>query len=289
MSYEILTDSCANLTDAQIDACGVNIMSLMFTMGGKEYYSYIKGQKSDLKQFYTKMRNKEMVTTSQINRDTCIDAFEGFLKEGKDVLYIAFSSGLSGTYQAAHLAAEDLAEKYPERSIKVVDSLCASMGQGLLVWYACMQRKEGKSMEEVVQWLEKNRLRLCHWFTVDDLFFLKRGGRVSSATAVIGTLLGVKPVLHVDDEGHLIMMGKARGRKKALEALVEHMEQTVENPQEQVVFVSHGDCEEDAEYVAQLVKEKWKVKDIVINYIDPVIGGHSGPGTVALFFLGSKR
>ena len=289
MGYEIYTDSCANLTDEQIDDLKLNIITMEFFMGGKAYRSYTRGERSNLKQFYTKMREKEIVTTSQINHDTFIHAFRDDLQRGKDILYIAFSSGLSGTFQAARLAAQDLMETYPERKVLVVDSLAASMGQGLLVYHACMQRDAGLGLEELAKWVEDNRLKLCHWFTVDDLFFLKRGGRLSSASAVLGTLLGVKPVLHVDDEGHLILMGKARGRKKALEALVEHMERTVEKPEEQVIFISHGDCIEDAQIVAQMVREKLKVKDIVINYIDPVIGGHSGPGTVALFFLGTVR
>ena len=214
---------------------------------------------------------------------------EPILEQGKDVLYIAFSSALSGTCQAANIAADMLREKYPERKILVVDSLAASMGEGLIVYYAAKMRQEGKTIDEVYQWVLDNRLRLCHWFTVDDLFFLHRGGRVSSASAVLGTMLGVKPVLHVDDEGRLILVGKTRGRRKSLDQLVEHMAETVERPEEQIIFISHGDAPEDAAYVEQLVRDKFKVKDIVVNYIDPVIGGHSGPGTVALFFLGSKR
>jgi DegV family protein with EDD domain len=211
------------------------------------------------------------------------------LEEGMDILYIGFSSGLSGTYQAVSLALEELKEKYPERNIYSVDSLSAALGEGLLVRYAADLKEEGKSIEEVYKWVLENRLSLCHWFTVDDLFFLKRGGRVSATSAVLGTALSIKPVMHVDDEGHLIVMEKARGRKKALDALVAHMEETVTNPKDQIVYISHGDCLEDAEYVARIVKEKLQVKEVMVRILDPVIGAHSGPGTVALFFVGSKR
>ena len=289
MTYELITDSCANLTEEQIETLDLHIVSMLFTIGGEECVSYTKGQHTDLKQFYDRMRQKEKVTTSQINGETFLKLMEPMLQAGKDVLYIAFSSALSGTCQAANIAADTLREKYPQRKIMVVDSLAASMGEGLLVYYAAKMRLEGKSIDEVAAWVSENRLRLCHWFTVDDLFFLHRGGRVSSASAVLGTMLGVKPVLHVDDEGRLILVGKTRGRKKSLDELVARMEQTIENPQEQVIFISHGDAPEDAAYVECLVREKFPVKDVVLNYIDPVIGGHSGPGTVALFFLGSKR
>ena len=289
MTYELITDSCANLTEEQIETLDLHIVSMLFTIGGEECVSYTKGQHTDLKQFYDRMRQKEKVTTSQINGETFLELMEPMLQAGQDVLYIAFSSALSGTCQAANIAADTLREKYPQRKIVVVDSLAASMGEGLLVYYAAKMRLEGKSIDEVADWVSSNRLRLCHWFTVDDLFFLHRGGRVSSASAVLGTVLGVKPVLHVDDEGRLILVGKTRGRKKSLDELVARMEQTIENPQEQVIFISHGDAPEDAAYVERLVREKFSVKDVVLNYIDPVIGGHSGPGTVALFFLGSKR
>ncbi len=289
MTYELITDSCANLTEEQIETLDLHIVSMLFTIGGEECVSYTKGQHTDLKQFYDRMRQKEKVTTSQINGETFLKLMEPMLQAGQDVLYIAFSSALSGTCQAANIAADTLREKYPQRKIVVVDSLAASMGEGLLVYYAANMRLEGKSIDEVADWVSGNRLRLCHWFTVDDLFFLHRGGRVSSASAVLGTVLGVKPVLHVDDEGRLILVGKTRGRKKSLDELVARMEQTIENPQEQVIFISHGDAPEDAAYVERLVREKFAVKDVVLNYIDPVIGGHSGPGTVALFFLGSKR
>jgi len=287
--YKIITDSCANLTDELIESLDLMVVSLILNVDNEQHYSYVKGEKTDLQRFYTMMRQKKNITTSQVNSDTFLQVFEETLKAGEDILYVAFSSALSGTCHAAQIAADELREKYPEQKILVVDSLSASMGEGLLIYYAAQKRLQGESIEEVYQWLMENRLRLCHWFTVEDLFFLHRGGRVSSTSAVLGTMLGIKPVMHVDDEGRLILVSKARGRKRALDALVERMKETVQNPGEQTVFISHGDCIGDAEYVAEQVKADLLVKDVVINYVDPVIGSHSGPGTVALFFLGSHR
>jgi DegV family protein with EDD domain len=178
---------------------------------------------------------------------------------------------------------------HPGCKVITVDSLCASLGQGLLVYHAAMQAKAGKSIEEVAKFVEDNRLKLCHWFTVDDLHFLKRGGRISAATAVVGSMLSIKPILHVDDEGHLVNVSKTRGRRKSVEELFHMMEEKAIKPADQVVYISHGDCIEDAEYLASLIREKWGCKEILINYVGPVIGAHSGPGTLALFFLGKKR
>jgi DegV family protein with EDD domain len=289
MGYEIVTDSSADLTDELIQEYGIHIVSLSFRVGGEEFPCYVQGQKTDYKQFYDRMRKGEMVDTSLIDMSTCRDIFEGILRRGNDVLYIGFSSALSGSYNAGAMVAESLRGAYPERRIATIDSLSASMGEGLLVYYAAEQRRDGKSMDEVSDWLIENRLHLCHWFTVDDLFHLKRGGRISAATALVGTMLGVKPVLHVDNEGKLVAVGKVRGRRKSLETLVDEMEKTCTNPTEQLVFISHGDCVEDAQHVERLVRERLKVKDVQINYVDPVIGAHSGPGTVALFFLGVQR
>jgi len=289
MGYEIVTDSSADLTDELIEQYGIHIVSLSFRVGGEEFPCYVQGEKTDYKQFYDRMRKGEMVDTSLIDMSTCRDIFEGILKRGNDVLYIGFSSALSGSYNAGTMVAESLRDAYPERKIVTIDSLSASMGEGLLVYHVAEQRRSGKSIDEVSEWLIANRLHLCHWFTVDDLFHLKRGGRISAATALVGTVLGVKPVLHVDDEGKLVAVGKVRGRRRSLEALVDEMEKTCVNPTEQVVFISHGDCIEDAQYVERLVRERLRVKDVRINYVDPVIGAHSGPGTIALFFLGTAR
>lgn len=289
MSFEIVTDSSCNLPEDIIDRYGLHILSLRFLVGGKEYYSYTKGEITDLAQFYTMMRNKEEITTSQISSDTCTKLFESLLQDGKDVLYIGFSSALSGTYQVGYLALEELKKKYPERKIYAVDTLGASLGEGLLVYHSANLREAGESIEAVNGWLLENRLHLCHWFTVDDLFFLQRGGRVSGTVAIFGTLLNVKPVMHMDNEGRLIFVTKVRGRKRSLDALVERLDQTAINPSEQSIFITHGDCLEDAQYVAKKIEEKYHPKEIVINWVDPVIGAHSGPGTVALFFLGTER
>ena len=292
MDFEIVTDSCCNLLEDMIDDFGIHILPLTFMVDGEDevYQSYLKGERTDLKQFYTMMREGKVFKTSLPNLAESEALFRELLGSGRDVLYIAFSSGLSGTYQALSLMAAQLQEEFPERKIHVVDSLAASGGQGLLVWYAVQHARAGESIDQVRDWLEENKLHLAHWFTVDDLMFLFRGGRVSKTAAWAGTLLNIKPVLHVDDEGHLIPMEKVRGRKKSLNALIDHMEKSANKPvSDQMVFITHGDCIEDAEYVAAKIKERFGVKEVVINYVDPVIGAHSGPGTMALFFLADKR
>ncbi|HSH35866.1 DegV family protein, partial [Schnuerera sp.] len=241
MSYKIITDTSANLTEEMIEEYNIDIIPLVFRIGEEEFYSYVKGEKTDIKQFYDRMRQGEIITTSLISMEKCQDVFESNLKEGKDILYISFSSALSGTYNAALMVAKNLEKEYPERKIYVVDSLAASMGQGLLVYYCAEQKRSGKSIEEVKDWLIENRLQLCHWFTVDDLFHLKRGGRISGTTALVGTVLRVKPVLHVDNEGRLVPVSKVRTRKKSLISLVDEMEKTCINSTEQIVFISHGD------------------------------------------------
>ena len=292
MDFEIVTDSCCNLLEDMIDDFGVHVLPLTFMVDGEDevYQSYLKGERTDLKQFYTMMREGKVFKTSLPNLAESEALFRELLGSGRDVLYIAFSSGLSGTYQALSLMAAQLQEEFPERKIHVVDSLAASGGQGLLVWYAVQHARAGESIDQVRDWLEENKLHLAHWFTVDDLMFLFRGGRVSKTAAWAGTLLNIKPVLHVDDEGHLIPMEKVRGRKKSLNALIDHMEKSANKPiSDQMVFITHGDCIEDAEYVAAKINERFGVKEVVINYVDPVIGAHSGPGTMALFFLADKR
>ncbi len=285
--YVIVTDSSADLPASLVQELGVEVLPLSFTVQGKTYHNYPDDREMDPKVFYKMLRDGEMATTSAVNVAEYTAMLEPLLQAGKDVLVLAFSSGLSTTYQSSVIAVNELAEQYPDRKICTVDTLCASMGQGLMVWLAVQEQRKGKSLEEVRDWVEENKLHLCHWFTVDDLHFLKRGGRISAATAVVGTMLSIKPVLHVDDEGHLISMGKARGRGASLTALVDHMEQTVTDVD--TVFISHGDCLADAEKVAADVKKRFGTKDVVINNIGPVIGAHAGPGTVALFFLGTKR
>ncbi|MGN0550619.1 MAG: DegV family protein [Acutalibacteraceae bacterium] len=287
--YVIVTDSCADLSPKLIKEMQIEVIPLCFSITDKTYHNYPDHREMDITEFYNSMRAGNMSTTAQLNPSDITDALTPILESGRDVLYIVFSSGLSGTYQSACLAAEELYESFPDRKVIVVDSLAASMGQGLLVWHAVQKKKDGMSIEEVAKWVEENRDNLCHWFTVDDLHHLKRGGRVSAAAAIIGSALGIKPVLHVDNEGHLIPVKKVRGRRQSLDALVEMMEQSAIFPKEQTVFISHGDSLDDAKYVEKQVKEKLKVKNVKINYIGPVIGSHSGPGTIALFFIGSEK
>ena len=289
MRYRIITDSTGDLTPELIRDLQLTVIPMEFTIDGKSYRNYPDGHEMSAKAFYHLLRAGKTSTTAQINAHEFMDWADPILQAGEDILYLAFSSGLSGTCQSAYMAKEELSARYPDRKIYVVASLAASMGEGLLAYYASKMQLEGKTIDEVYQWLQDNKLHLCHWFTVDDLNHLKRGGRVSSAAALFGTMLGIKPVLHVDDAGHLIPVAKIRGRRQSLDSLVAHMEQTVTNPEEQVIFISHGDCEKDAQYVADQIRAKWNVKEIVLNEIGPVIGTHSGPGTVALFFLGSKR
>lgn len=287
--YVILTDSSADLPAEMVAELGVEVLPLSFTMENKTYHNWPDNRDMDPKDFYARLRGGAVATTAAVNVADYTEAMEPMLKDGKDVLILAFSSGLSATCHSAQIAAGELLEEYPDRKVYVVDTLCASLGQGLLVWYAAQQKKHGKTMEEVRDWIEEHKLNLCHWFTVDDLMFLKRGGRISAATAVLGTMLAIKPVMHVDNEGHLIKVGTARGRNAALKALVDHMEETVLDLKDQVIFISHGDCLADAQKVADDVKTRFGVETVIINYVGPVIGAHSGPGTVALFFMGSER
>ena len=284
--YRIVTDSCCDFPKDMVPQLDVTMVSLSLLFRGETHEDVTDEQ---IKTVYDALRAGESASTSAANPDRWAAAMEPSLAAGQDVLVMAFSSGLSTTYQSAVIAAQELGEKYPERTIKVVDTLCASMGQGLLVWYACQKRDAGLSLEELYTWCESTKMSLCHWFTVDDLMFLKRGGRISAATALVGTMLGIKPILHVDDEGHLISKSKVRGRKAALEALAAKAGELGLDGENDTMFVSHGDCLEDAEYVAKLVKEKYGAKQVIISYVGAVIGSHSGPGTVALFFLGKNR
>ena len=287
-NYVIFTESTTDLSPEMINELGLIVLPMQYRIGEETYFDKVGGGLTQV-EFYNKLRGGDSATTAQVNPGIFEEEFDKVLAQGKDILYIGFSSGLSGTYNSSLIAKDTMAEKYPERKIVCIDSLCASMGEGLYVWYAAKMRDEGKDIDQVAAWLEENKLNLCHWFTVDDLNHLKRGGRVSPTVAFVGTLLGIKPVLHVDNEGHLINVSKVRGRKAALDALVAKMGETAINPAEQMVFISHGDCLEDAEYVKTQISEKFGTKDFKINFIGPVIGAHSGPGTVALFFIGSER
>ncbi|MCI8677080.1 MAG: DegV family protein [Lawsonibacter sp.] len=287
--FIILTDSSADLSAEMAQELDVQVIPLSFIMKGRTYRNFPDNREMDPHLFYEALRQGEEATTAAINVAQYTEAMEPLLQAGKDVLILAFSSGLSATYNSSRLAVEELREKYPERKLYTVDTLCASLGQGLLVWYAAKARERGGTIEEVRDWVEDRKLNLCHQFTVDDLHFLKRGGRISAATALVGSVLQVKPVLHVDNEGHLVNIGKVRGRQAALKALVDRMEETAIDSGSLTVFISHGDCLEDAQTVAGMVKKRFGVQNICINYVGPVIGAHSGPGTVALFYIGTNR
>ena len=286
MSYRIVTDTCCDFPMQMYADLNVSVVPLTLNFRGQEHNAF---SEEFLKDMYAGMRDGESGSTSAVNPDGWASVIEPSLQAGEDVLVMAFSSGLSTTYQSAVIAASELSEKYPDRKIRVVDTLCASLGQGLLVWYACKKRDEGMSLEDLTAWCEDNKMNLCHWFTVDDLMYLKRGGRVSAATALVGTMLQIKPVMHVDDEGHLVKVTTARGRKASLNALAAKMGETALPGANDTVFICHGDCMEDAQYLADRVKAKYGVKDVFIYYTGAVIGSHSGPGTMALFFLGNAR
>ena len=285
-AYKIVTDSCCDFPLEMYAKLDLAMLPLSVEFRGK-----IQDDRNDdsLKELYDGFRKGEAAKTSAVNPERWSMAMKPYLEQGLDVLVMAFSSGLSTTYQSAVIAAEELKEAYPSRKILVVDTLAASMGQGLLVWYACKKRDEGMSLEDLYDWVEENKLHLCHWFTVDDLMYLKRGGRVSATTALVGTMLQIKPVLHVDDEGHLINVAKARGRKSSIDALAKKVGELGGSYDNSTMFITHGDCLEDAEYLANQLKEKYGAKEVRISYVGSVIGSHSGPGTLALFFLGQHR
>ena len=286
--YVITTDNNSDLPEEYLKDHGVGCMYLSYSMNGKNYTheNFLPEH-----EFYEAMRNGSMPTTAQVNPENAKALLEPYLKEGKDILHIAFSSGLSGTYNSSRIAAEELMEEYTDRRIIVVDSLSASLGQGLLVWLAQQKKELGQTLEDVADWVEKNKLKMVHLFTVDDLNHLYRGGRVSRTTAIVGSMLNIKPVLHVDNEGKLTAIGKVRGRKKALQELVKLMDEKIGSfgADCDTIFISHGDCEQDAQYVAAKVKEKYNIKNIIINQVGATIGAHSGPGTMALFFVGDVR
>ena len=285
-NYQIITDSACDLPLQMRRQLDVEMVSLTLQFRGEELQDSVEGE---IQQLYQGLRDGEVASTSAVNPKAWEKAMEQALKADRDVLVLTFSSGLSTTYQSAVIAAGDLADKYPQRKIRVVDTTCASLGEGLLVWYACKKRDEGMSLDQLADWAEGNKLNLCQWFTVDDLMYLKRGGRISAATAIVGTMLGIKPVLHVDNEGRLISVSKVRGRKASIEALAEKVGQLGLPGANDTVFICHGDCLEDAQRLESILKEKYGVKEAFIGYTGAVIGSHSGPGTLALFFVGKER
>lgn len=288
--FKLVTDNTADLPQEYLKEHHVDYMVLSYIVDG---VAYGKEKELDWKEFYAMMREGKMPTTSQANPEEAKAFFEECIMESNEILYLAFSSGLSGTFNNARIAAEEVMEEHPEVKITVIDSLCASLGEGLFVHKAVKMRDAGKTMEETAQWLTDHVQNFVHAFTVDDLFHLYRGGRVSRTTAIIGTLASIKPRLHVDHEGHLIVIGKVRGRKKSLNALVDYMEEKMgswaQENRDDYIFISHGDALEDAEYVRDQIKERFGMERFLISNIGPTIGAHSGPGTIALFFMGEER
>jgi len=285
MSYQIITDSCCDFTQQQYEQMQVTCVPLTVTYRGESHDNF--SDPAAVKAFYDELRSGVMASTSAVNPDGWAEHMEKALKNGEDVLVLAFSSGLSTTYQSAVIAAKELRETYPDRKILVVDTLCAALGQGLLVYLACKHRDEGMDIDALCSWVEENKLNVCHWVTVDDLSHLKRGGRISATTALVGTMLNIKPIIYVDNDGHLINTAKVRGRKAAMELLVNKMGETCIDFD--TAFIAHGDCPEDAAALEKLVREKHGVKNVITGYVGPVIGAHTGPGVLVLFFMGSHR
>lgn len=288
-NFIIMTDSCCDLPAALAEKMQIEVLPLTVYVDDDHYRNYLDGREIGFHDFYEKLVSAKNVKTSAVNQTEFIEVMEPHLAAGKDVLCLSFSSGLSGTFNASALAVNEMREKYPDRKIYTVDTLSASMGQGLFVYQCWKQQQAGKSIDEVLAYAEALIPNIAQWFTVNDLFFLKRGGRVSATTAIVGSALAIKPVMHVDDEGHLIKTGVARGRKASIRALVTRMEEIGVDLANQPVFISHGDCLDEAEYLASLIREKFGTKEIVISYVGPVIGAHAGPGVLALFYPAKQR
>ena len=287
MNYQIITDSACDLPQYMLQQLQVLITPLTVNFRGEALEDSVADHR--VKELYDSMRSGEIASTSAVNPDGWRSVIEPVLAKGKDALVLAFSSGLSTTYQSAVIAADELKEVYPQRKVFVVDTRAAALGQGLLVWHTCKQRDAGMALEELAQWVETNRDHVDHWFTVDDLVYLKRGGRISAATAVLGTMLNIKPVLHMDNDGHLISMIKARGRKAAINTLCAKMGELQGEWDNSTVFICHADAMDDAQKLAAMVKEQYGVKEVFIGNLGAVIGSHAGPGTLSLFFMGKEK
>lgn len=284
--FVIVSDSTVDLPKEYLQAKQVPIISLSYIMDG---VTYEEMDGLSHKEFFEKLRTGSLPTTSQINPEQAREALEPLAKEGKDILYIGFSSGLSGSYNSVRMAAEDLKEEYPDINIITIDSLCACMGEGLLLYKALELKERGMSMKEIVEWVEANKLHICHNVTVDDLNHLHRGGRISRTTAIVGSMIKIKPIIHMSDEGKLVVIGKERGRKKSLISIVDRMEKQMQGYDNDIVMITHGDCIEDAEFVKKQVEERFGIHNVMINGIGSVIGSHTGAGVVAVFFMGDKR
>lgn len=285
MNFKIITDSCCDLPAEMVSALDLGVANLTVEMDGR---AYAEGEMTP-KALYDHLRNGKLPKTSAVNPEGWAGVIRPALQNGQDVLVLAFSSGLSATYQSAVIAAGELGEAFPDRKIRVIDTLCAAMGQGLLVYTAAQLRSEGQSLDETAAWVEDHKLNLCHWVTVEDLMHLKRGGRISATTAVVGTMLSIKPIIRVDNEGRLESFAKARGRKAAMNTLLDRMAETFDPALSDTVFIGHGDCPADAEQVAAEIKTRFGVKHVVVGYVGAVIGAHTGPGVLVVFHFGKHR
>lgn len=288
MQTVIIADTCSDLPFEYVKQHKIPLIRFTYNFRGTEYADDF-GQTMSYEEFYRAMRNGETPTTSQVNTQTYAEAFRKYAAEGKSVIYLCFSSALSGSYNSAILARDLVMEEYPNADITVIDTKCASLGEGLMVYYAVEMLERGAPKEEIIDWVEQNKLKMHHWFTVEDLQYLKRSGRLSGTAAFIGNILDIKPVLHVDRDGRLVPVLKVKGRKKSIRTLLEKMEELIVNLEQQVVAVSHSDSDEESQYIVEMIRSKFPVKDIIVNQIGPVIGSHSGPGTLAVFFLGDLR
>lgn len=284
----LLIDSCTDLPRSYVEKNQIPFVSLVCNLKDQEYKDDF-GKSIGYKEFFDEVRNGEMPSTAQVNVYEYTELFRKYASEGKSVIYLGFSSALSGSLSSAYLARDMVIEEIKDADITIIDSKSASLGEGLLAYYANDMLKAGASKDEVVSWLETNKLKVNHWFTVDDLGHLKRGGRLSGTAALLGTLLDIKPILKVNDEGKLIPISKVKGRKKSIKTLFEMLHENIVSSEEQVIAISHGDCIEDAEYLKEMIIKEYNVKDVIINHVGPVIGAHTGPGVVALFFMGEKR
>ena len=288
MKTIIFTDSCCDLPRSFVEENNIQVMHLRVNIQGRDIPDDL-GISIESKNFYDLIRQGEMPTTSQVNVNTFEDNFRKYIKEGYSIIYIGFSSALSGCVNSARIAKENIEEEISNADITIIDTKSASLGLGLIVYNAVNMLKAGKEKSEIVNWIEDNKLKVNHWFTVNDLYHLKRGGRLSGTVAAVGTILSIKPVMHIDDEGRLIPASKVKGRKKSIKVLKEILVDKIACPEEQTIFISHGDCIEDAEYLKELIINEVKVKEVIINNVGPVIGSHTGPGILALFFMGSNR
>jgi DegV family protein with EDD domain len=287
--FIIFTDAASDLPTELIETHEISVLPMDFEIDGKSYRHYPDGRELGYSEFYQMLRSGSMARTSQINSSKYLYCFEPVLKRGRDILYLSLSSGLSSTYQSSAMVAKELMEKYPERKVYCIDSRCASVGQGMLVYHAALKKQEGFNIDKLRDWVVQNRDHLCHWFTVNDLNHLKRGGRLSASSAVVGTILSVKPILHVDKDGHLIPRGKVRGRRKSLVELADRMEKFCVSPEKQTIFIAHGDCINDAGILASIIEQRFALKNVAVSYAGPIIGAHTGPDVMTLCFFGSEK